>query len=104
MQRDYSNSRNLINLEMFPFISLCPRENFKRLQFWKKRFSQVVPIRKILILGKRVFVPFIDGTIMQMVETSSIEDLKTFKPNSWGIPEPTSIEGRAIGIFIMYHV
>ena len=51
-----------------------------------------------------MFVPFIDGPIMQMVESPNPEDLKTFKPNSWGIPEPTSIEGRAIGIFIMCHV
>ena len=51
-----------------------------------------------LILGKRVFVPFVDGPIMVMVETPSLADLRTFKPNSWGIPEPPSINERAKGI------
>lgn len=37
---------------------------------------------------------------MQMVETPSLADLNTFTPNSWGIPEPSSIEGRENGIFL----
>ena len=48
-----------------------------------------------------MFIPFIDGPTIQMVETPSLEDLKTFKRNSWGIPELTSIEGRTIGIFLI---
>jgi len=51
-----------------------------------------------LISGKRVFVPFVDGPAMVMVETPNPADLKTFRPNSWGIPEPPSIKGRAKGI------
>jgi hypothetical protein len=45
-----------------------------------------------------VFVPFVDGPVMHMVETPSLADLKTFKPNSWGIYEPPSIENRPEGI------
>jgi 5-formyltetrahydrofolate cyclo-ligase len=48
--------------------------------------------------GKRVFVPFIDGPIMQMVESPDFEDIKNLPPNRWGIPEPTSSEGREDGM------
>ena len=51
-----------------------------------------------LILGKRVFVPFVDGPAMVMVETPNPADLRTFRANSWSIPEPPSINGRAKGI------
>jgi 5-formyltetrahydrofolate cyclo-ligase len=49
--------------------------------------------------GKRVFIPFIDGPIMQMVESPSYEDIKNLPPNNWGIPEPTSSEGRLNGVY-----
>ena len=35
---------------------------------------------------------------MEMVECVSLEDLKSFVPNSWGIPEPSSAIGRKNGI------
>lgn len=69
-----------------------------RLNSRKSISLRLYPIMLVLILGKRVFVPFIDGQIMKMVETASREDLKTFVPNSWGIPEPSSIESRAEGM------
>jgi hypothetical protein len=53
--------------------------------------------------GKRVFVPFVDGPVMHMVETPSLADLKTFKPNSWGIYEPPSIEDRSKGMDFTVH-
>jgi hypothetical protein len=46
-------------------------------------------------------VPFIDGPVMQMIESPCLADLKTFTPNAWGIPELSSIEGRANGIFLV---
>ena len=45
--------------------------------------------------GKQVYVPFIDGPIMHMVGTPTLDDLKTFPENTWGIPEPASRESRA---------
>lgn len=48
--------------------------------------------------GKRVLVPFIDGPIMQMVESPGFMDIESLPPNDWGIPEPTSSEGRLDGI------
>jgi 5-formyltetrahydrofolate cyclo-ligase len=44
--------------------------------------------------GKGLFVPFIDGPIMHMVKSPSLLDVQSFPSNSWGIPEPPSIEGR----------
>jgi len=52
---------------------------------------------KTLFSGKHVFVPFMDGPAMVMVKTPNRTDLKTFRPNSCGIPEPPSIKGRAKG-------
>jgi hypothetical protein len=48
-------------------------------------------------IGKGLFVPFIDGPIMQMVKSPSLLDMQGFPSNSWGIPEPASIEGRENG-------
>jgi len=47
--------------------------------------------------GKRVFIPYIDGPIMRMVESPSFEDIQNLPPNKWGIPEPATIEGRLDG-------
>lgn len=52
---------------------------------------------RFLIVGKNVFVPFIDGPIMHMFKTPSLADIKTFPMNRWGIPEPSSLEGRGNG-------
>jgi len=54
----------------------------------------------MLILGKRVFVPYVDGPIMHMVESPTVADIKSFTTNSWGIPEPSAIRGRADGIIV----
>ena len=52
------------------------------------------------MLGKRVFVPYVDGPTMYMVESPSLADIKSFTTNSWGIPEPSAIQGRADGIAV----
>jgi hypothetical protein len=57
----------------------------------------------MLILGKRVFVPYVDGPIMHMVESPSLADIQSFTTNSWGIPEPSAIQGRADGIIVQIH-
>jgi len=63
-------------------------------------YSGIPQVLNVLRPGKRVFVPFIDGPIMQMVESKSVEEVTSFKPNSWGIPEPDtySISQRGDGI------
>jgi hypothetical protein len=48
-------------------------------------------------LEKRVFVPFITGPDMKMIETYSLADIASFTPNRWGIPEPQYIDGRSSG-------
>ena len=53
--------------------------------------------RNANITGKRVFVPYIDGQDMRMIEAASLSEVESFSSNRWGIPEPTSIEGRADG-------
>lgn len=55
---------------------------------------------QLLISGKRVFVPFVDGPVMHMVESPSSADVRTFETNAWGIPEPSSLQGRVDGIDI----
>ena len=37
---------------------------------------------------------------MRMVESPSLADIKSFTTNSWGIPEPSTIQGRADGIAV----
>jgi hypothetical protein len=54
----------------------------------------------MIILGKRIFVPYVDGPIMQMVESPRLGDIKSFTTNSWGIPEPSAIQGRVDGIIV----
>lgn len=42
-------------------------------------------------------MPLLESPILQMVETPSLDDVNSFKPNKWGIPEPPSVDNRSKG-------
>ena len=52
-------------------------------------------IHRVFQDGKRCFVPRCTSkTEMVMLEVKSVQDILTFEPNEWGIPEPKLDEGR----------
>ncbi|CAH8854476.1 unnamed protein product [Trichobilharzia szidati] len=48
-------------------------------------------IEKALMDGKRVFVPKVISADMYMLPVKSVEEIKLWKPNKWGIKEPEQV-------------
>ncbi|KAJ3277311.1 hypothetical protein HK104_003409 [Borealophlyctis nickersoniae] len=51
-------------------------------------------IHNLFATGKNCFVPRWDGSEMEMVKLSSLEDYKSLPMNKWNIPGPSHDEAR----------